>query len=273
MPRLLSSTEVSRLLGVSSASVKRWADSGRLHCVLTPGRHRRFHRAEVERFQEAQTQLTSEVSGWADRLLSAHGSAGIQGSLLEERSRGGTWWRVAEQLGLVGPELARRVAAGRISAVEASIAGERLHRVVQQCTSTMPRTGAPCLLLVRPEFDHARLGLALVELCAGDLGMETRLVGSVEVGEVRRHLEQSAPSAVVLAASPETGDPHRVVAYASALQAACERLELPFAFIRDSQWASAGDLVGDAGMAEFWSWLQAVQPAQAVVPPRPPPKR
>jgi excisionase family DNA binding protein len=42
MPRLLTSAEKARELGVGVSSVKRWADEGRLPFVLTPGGHRRF---------------------------------------------------------------------------------------------------------------------------------------------------------------------------------------------------------------------------------------
>jgi excisionase family DNA binding protein len=45
----LSLSDASRLLGVSTATVRRWADSGRLPVYTTPGGHRRFSRAALER--------------------------------------------------------------------------------------------------------------------------------------------------------------------------------------------------------------------------------
>ena len=39
----------SRLLGVSEATLRRWSDSGRLKAFTTPGGHRRFSRAALER--------------------------------------------------------------------------------------------------------------------------------------------------------------------------------------------------------------------------------
>lgn len=44
----LSLGEASRLLGVSSATVRRWADAGRIRPFTTPGGHRRFSRAALE---------------------------------------------------------------------------------------------------------------------------------------------------------------------------------------------------------------------------------
>ena len=54
MEKLFSTTELARLWNVSESTVKRWADSGDLVCVKTPGGHRRFTFDEVSRFQHAQ---------------------------------------------------------------------------------------------------------------------------------------------------------------------------------------------------------------------------
>jgi len=39
--------EATDLLGVSTATLRRWADAGHIHSFTTPGGHRRFDRAEV----------------------------------------------------------------------------------------------------------------------------------------------------------------------------------------------------------------------------------
>jgi len=48
-PRWLSLGDASRLLGVSTATVRRWSDLGRLRPFTTPGGHRRFSRESLER--------------------------------------------------------------------------------------------------------------------------------------------------------------------------------------------------------------------------------
>jgi excisionase family DNA binding protein len=48
-PQWLSLGEASRLLGVSTATIRRWSDAGRLRAFTTPGGHRRFSRAALER--------------------------------------------------------------------------------------------------------------------------------------------------------------------------------------------------------------------------------
>jgi excisionase family DNA binding protein len=48
-PDWLGLSEASRILGVSPATLRRWSDAGRLRVFTTPGGHRRFARAALER--------------------------------------------------------------------------------------------------------------------------------------------------------------------------------------------------------------------------------
>ena len=53
----LTPHEVAELLMVSPTTVRQWASQGKLNSALTPGGHRRFLRADVERFSR-QNNLT-----------------------------------------------------------------------------------------------------------------------------------------------------------------------------------------------------------------------
>lgn len=48
-PTWLSIGPASRLLGVDQDTLRRWADEGRIDAFTTPGGHRRFERADVDR--------------------------------------------------------------------------------------------------------------------------------------------------------------------------------------------------------------------------------
>src|SRR6185369_1471264 len=48
-PDWVGLSEASRVLGVSPATLRRWSDAGRLRVFTTPGGHRRFSRAALER--------------------------------------------------------------------------------------------------------------------------------------------------------------------------------------------------------------------------------
>ena len=47
-PEYLRPGEVARILHVSPKTVNRWANEGRLPCIVTLGGHRRFPRVEIE---------------------------------------------------------------------------------------------------------------------------------------------------------------------------------------------------------------------------------
>jgi len=52
-PDWVSLSDASRVLGVSPATLRRWSDAGRVRVFTTPGGHRRFSRAALERLLPA----------------------------------------------------------------------------------------------------------------------------------------------------------------------------------------------------------------------------
>jgi excisionase family DNA binding protein len=62
----------ARLLGVHPITLRRWADQGEIAVMLTPGGHRRFAVADLERFaaERRQLRLTSGLEqSWAEQAL------------------------------------------------------------------------------------------------------------------------------------------------------------------------------------------------------------
>ena len=51
-PEYLTPGQVARMLHVSPKTVNRWANEGRIPCLVTLGGHRRFNREEIERVAE-----------------------------------------------------------------------------------------------------------------------------------------------------------------------------------------------------------------------------
>lgn len=56
---VFTSSQAARYLGVSLATVRRWADAGYLSCYRTPGSQRRFSRKQLDDFI-ASMQRSSE---------------------------------------------------------------------------------------------------------------------------------------------------------------------------------------------------------------------
>ena len=68
----LSLKQASDRLGVHPTTLRRWADSGDIPVMLTPGGHRRFTVADIERFAEEHRRLRM-VAGleqiWAEQAI------------------------------------------------------------------------------------------------------------------------------------------------------------------------------------------------------------
>jgi excisionase family DNA binding protein len=226
--QLLTSTEVAERLGVTAATVKRWADEGLLACARTAGRHRRFDPEEVERFRRERGGAPAAANGFVDRLLDEPDPIAIHALLLEQRARWGSWWRVAEWLGPELDDLGRRWEEGRIGILEEHLASDRLARALARCAESLPeRPSAPRVLLAAAEGEEHLLGLALVDLCLREEGWRSRWAGRVTPApEVIRLVEEGAIDAVALSASV-VARPEALAAEAAAVGEACRRRGVP----------------------------------------------
>ena len=61
-PTILSTKDVSRILGVSDMTVVRLADAGTLACKKTPKGHRRFKRSDVQKILEKNEDSPTPIS-------------------------------------------------------------------------------------------------------------------------------------------------------------------------------------------------------------------
>ena len=71
-PAVMTTSEVSRLLGVSPNTVTRWAREGRLPCRLTLGGHHRFERQVIEGIRESLNRAGTDGVGLTTSTGHAH---------------------------------------------------------------------------------------------------------------------------------------------------------------------------------------------------------
>lgn len=219
MKDLLTSTQVAELLGVGASSVKRWADSGRLPCVRTPGGHRRFLRIEVERALEPGGLRASplravedQATRWYDLLASGTGSFELRMALANEFERQGEWWRVAEGIALALTEVGQRWRRGTLSVTEEHTASEALSRAVARVAESqaVPADAPVCLMMAPPGEEHT-LGLGLAELIARAQGWETRWVGRASpLEEIEALMQAGQVQLVTIAALDGSGAAERL---------------------------------------------------------------
>ena len=71
-PAVMTTSEVSRLLGVSPNTVTRWAREGRLPCRLTLGGHHRFERQVIEGIRESLNRAGTDRVALTTATSHAH---------------------------------------------------------------------------------------------------------------------------------------------------------------------------------------------------------
>lgn len=247
---LLSSADAAHLLGVSTTSVKRWADEGLLPCVKTAGKHRRFSRAMVEQWKGVLAGLPSDppvepraIVPWVDALLHETTPHGIEARLLTARAELGSWAAVGDLLGPVLRELGERWVRGELTIIEEHIASERLQRGISRICEWLPSSPtAPRALLAVADGDEHTLGLSLVELALRELGWTTLFAGrrtpTAELLEMIATHGQGI-SLVALSASATSIDRVALAAQAETLGEACALHEVRLLLGGSGAWPEA----------------------------------
>lgn len=178
MAGYLTSTELAKLLSVSPATIRRWANSGLLPAERTAGGHRRFSRAVAERLARQTVRHQLGTDDWIRALLAPESPLEVDSMLLASRSQERGWFEVAETLGRVLIELGVRWQVGQVSVVDEHIASARLARALARAADSLPvRAGAPQALLATAENEDHTLGLSLVDLVMREWGWSVVWVG------------------------------------------------------------------------------------------------
>ncbi len=262
---LVTSTKAAKLLGVSTSTLKRWADQGRLRFVLTAGGHRRFDRAELARFRSG---MRDEVQDHEARLLELlmfePNPSAIQPSLLEARNFLGSWWRTADMLGMVIEEMGKRWESGECDEATEHFATHMLEQALTICGGMLPIPPAsPYCLLANVEGDHHVLGLCLLELSARETGWATKWLGApTPTAMLTSAIAELRPAVVAVSASSFSYDADVLAAHAAKISKACKDTGSLLAFGGKGAWPkrpSYGERLSSCG--EFIAVLrQAAEP-------------
>lgn len=235
---LLTTREVAKILGVGTTSIKRWADSGLLRCVKTPGGHRRFPRDGVDAFLErgqsehsydSRETSQSRTETWLRRLKDGISTNDIVKALHVERRNHGSWYETADSMSLVLEEIGRSWARGDLSVIQEHIISERLMRALARIIeSDLATDGTRTCMLMSAEGDEHTLGLSLVELCLREVGWSTTWVGrKTPVHIACEFILGNDIQMVAVSASGYSRDGSSLADQASRLGRACMNKQVP----------------------------------------------
>jgi excisionase family DNA binding protein len=228
MDEFLTSADVAKLLGVGPTSVKRWADSGLLPCLRTPGKHRRFAREEVERFRLRQREVhapdPAQIDAWLRLIGEDCGPYEVHSAMLHDRSRLGSWWQVSELIAAVLTDMGERWRRGEWSVLQEHAASERLSRGVARCVESLAVSpNAPRCLLATAEGDEHTLGLLLAELSLREHGWNSQWAGRASpTQELIQRIEGGGCDMLALSAAENSTDAEKLRNQALTVASACQ---------------------------------------------------
>jgi excisionase family DNA binding protein len=236
--QLLSTQAAAALAGVGTTSVKRWADEGLIACHKTAGGHRRFERAELERFLREHGDAREDPTERWVTLLTSSGSYELRAAIFDARGRLGSWYRVCDELGPAIGRLGSLWACGDVSVLEEHVASERFSRALAQTSDALPVSErGPLCLLACAEGDEHTLGLSLAELCLREVGWATLWAGRrTPLSDLVTAIESGDIGMVALSASAVSGDAAGMETQARALEAACRARGIPLALGGSGSW-------------------------------------
>lgn len=253
----LTTHELARILHVSAATVRRWADSGLLPAVRTAGGHRRFSRDVAERIAHQPPMGEREdADRWVELLVSPGASLDVDAALLAERHRRGSWCAVANELGPVLERLGYRWEHNELTVVHEHLASARLGRSLARISEGLPgRLGGPRALLMTPEHEGHTLGLSLVELVLRENGWSVLFAGSMVPANLAvRYLESGDMDAVLVSASVHS-TPEVLRAAGEELGAGCANASVPLVVGGRGPWPdplSHGEIIRDFDGLTAW---------------------
>jgi excisionase family DNA binding protein len=260
----LTSKEAARVLGVSEASVKRWADSGRLPTEKTAGGHRRFrpediafmrratHADEAAAVEEQAKRFVTKRASRPPRLAASRVSSLVEetfGALIGGRDEELAALLVnlhldGQSVGSIADRFVcaamRRVGdlwhAGELSVAQEHVATRTATRALRSLETATGRSAGPLALASSVEEDYHALPLRLAALTLEARGFEAFNLGvNTPFSALAEALEMFRPRLVCVSATVLVGIDRAAREYAE--------------FSRTARRHGASVVLGGAGFA------------------------
>jgi excisionase family DNA binding protein len=223
---IISTKGVAEVLGVSEATVKRWADAGMLRCFRTRGGHRKFRLRDVRAFLNDEQQVVAAPAPVAPpstelsdeqrevRALALAGDVDGLVSLVANQHLRGV--RLATTFdATIGPalnDIGEGWARGAVSVAQEHLASNAISEMLARVrplveSRSRPDRGRALCACVGDE--HHDIAVRMVALILAEQGYRTSMVGAnVPTGDLALMMAGERPALLALSASiganPET---------------------------------------------------------------------
>ena len=276
----LTSKEAARILGVSEASVKRWADSGLLPAIRTAGGHRRFQPADIAFFQHSSAKQSAPLPAPKIKLLPADRAKLVDRmleALLKGRSeevlslfinlslQGESFARIADEFFCPAfRNIGRSWRHGELSIAQEHLASRCGLDVLQRLRSipNVPARDENLAICCSTENDFHELPLQIAVLTLENLGWKVINLGCSTPFFVLREAVEKYKPRLVCAASTILHDLDRAAAEFRDLRRTAENLNISVVlggagFAGEIRPRFAADLHADtfSGMEDFAATL------------------
>jgi excisionase family DNA binding protein len=261
---LMTSTNAARLLGVGVTAIKRWTDEGVLPCVRTPGGHRRFRSADVQRLRRGESATSGDGwDVWIDTLLHSGDVYATLALLFSERAEQGAWFLVADRLGPLLRDVGDRWERGSISVSDEHVLSAAFQRALTVTVESIAVAhDAPRCLLAAAEGDEHTLGLSLAELCLREAGWRALWAGAhTRSSDIVEQVQKRSVQMVALSASAYSADRKLLREQMKRVGSTCQRHDVAFVMGGSGAWSDQpafGDRLNDwAGFARLLRRINA----------------
>jgi excisionase family DNA binding protein len=232
----MSTGDVAEVLGVSEATVKRWADAGTLSCIRTPGGHRKFrlrdiamHLASRRRQAGSPSEPVADSDREVDDLVSALLVGDVEktiGSIAAARLQRTSFATVADTLLVPALRRVRQAcSAGRCEAFHQHIAANTLVEATarQRPSLRVPGSTRGRVVAAPAAGEPDDLFARLASLVAVESGFDAHVLGTgLAAPSVSRAAEDLGASWVLLT-SEASEPPPGLAEYAARVLAGTER--------------------------------------------------
>lgn len=202
------------LLGVSSTTVKRWADEGLLPYMRTAGGHRRFDKSELLEFLNSKSEKSSNpgslfsddddenIQQWLTWLIEEDVGF-IYQQLLHFQESFDDWFETCDFMGRVLAAIGDNWADGDWSVLQEHIASTKLGQAINTAavSISIEQTSASCLLATTTGEHHAH-GILMAQFCMRSVGINAVNAGTdITPGLLNEYITDSSYQLVALSAS------------------------------------------------------------------------